>query len=65
VGINPANAGYLETKRDRMGHRLVLDTDMPIGPDAYPDAAAPDGLTTTTATGAVGARPASPEEETA
>jgi 3,4-dihydroxy 2-butanone 4-phosphate synthase/GTP cyclohydrolase II len=65
VGVTASNAGYLATKRDRMGHRLVLDTDMPIGPDAYPDAEAPDGLVTTTATGAAGSRPASPEEETA
>ncbi len=56
VGVNDVNAGYLETKRDRMGHRMVLDTDMHIGSDAYPDAEAPDGLTTTTA---------SPQEETA
>ncbi|OUD80855.1 Riboflavin biosynthesis protein RibBA [Clavibacter michiganensis subsp. michiganensis] len=49
VGVNDVNAGYLETKRDRMGHRMVLDTDMHIGSDAYPDAEAPDGLTTTTA----------------
>ncbi|WP_317231049.1 GTP cyclohydrolase II [Clavibacter sp. MX14-G9D] len=77
VGLTAANAGYLATKRDRMGHRLalaeepaavVVDTDMRIGSDAYPDAQAPDGLTTTTATGPAGARPAAPaapEEETA
>jgi 3,4-dihydroxy 2-butanone 4-phosphate synthase/GTP cyclohydrolase II len=60
VGVTAANAGYLATKRDRMGHRLVLDTDMPIGPDAYPDAEAPDGLRTTTASTTT-----IPEEETA
>jgi 3,4-dihydroxy 2-butanone 4-phosphate synthase/GTP cyclohydrolase II len=63
VGVNDVNAGYLETKRDRMGHRMVLDTDMHIGSDAYPDAEAPDGLTTTTAGPAT--TTTTPEEETA
>jgi 3,4-dihydroxy 2-butanone 4-phosphate synthase/GTP cyclohydrolase II len=74
VGVNATNSGYLETKRDRMGHRMVLggdgsgavvDTDTHIGRDAYPDAQAPHGLHVTTAAGDAGARTARPEEETA